>query len=144
MNEEIEPRMVLHMIKPYIVRQVRPVLEREGMKPSYGPMLMAIERNPGCSLKEISDKTCVDKAMVTRTVSALMEDGFVEDRGTESRFYSLYITGKGKVALKVVEEETDKAWASLTGTLTEEEKESWTRIMAKFWAVIASDMERKR
>ena len=64
----------------------------------------------------------------------------------EHRPYGIdrYITGKGKVALKAVKEETDKAWASLTGTLTEEERACGARIMTKFWAVIASDMERKR
>ena len=142
MNEEIEPRIVLHMIKSYIGRQVRPVLEREGMKPSYGPMLRTIERHPGCSLKDVSEKACVDKAMVTRTVSSLIEEGFAEDRGGGSRFYSLYITDKGRRALEAVKAETDKAWAGLTSTLTDEELECWGRIMSKFWAVMASDRER--
>ncbi|MBR6038568.1 MAG: winged helix-turn-helix transcriptional regulator [Candidatus Methanomethylophilaceae archaeon] len=139
MSEEIETRLILHAVRSYVGRQVRPVLDEEGLKPSYGPMLRVVKLHPGCSLKDISDKTYLDKAMVTRTASALIEEGFVENRSEESRFYSLYITEKGTDALDAVKDATDRAWSTLTGTLTEEEKECWNRVMRKFWTVIRSE-----
>ncbi len=134
-NEKIcGPRMV----KGYLDRVTGPGLEELGLSPATAPFLAVIRHNGGISLKGLSDILLVNKAHSTRTVSKLIDDGFVENRA-QGREYSLYLTDKGDKASEKAKAILDEAWSSMFKDLTPEEHETLDRIMKKIGKVIRED-----
>ncbi len=131
MKERMERDVCIHAVTTFIDRSMRAAMQDAGIKRSYGPFLMTVKCNPGCSLKEVATGLHTDKALVTRTTSELLEQGFIENTSEKSRVYSLQITEKGDKALKLIESEIDRAWGLLLEDLTEDEKEYGKRILDK-------------
>ncbi|MBO4347969.1 MAG: MarR family transcriptional regulator [Candidatus Methanomethylophilaceae archaeon] len=112
-----------------------------GLKKSYGPILMAIKMNPGCSMKDISESIHVDKALVTRTSAELMKKGLIENSNPGARQYSLHITKKGEDAFDKVDSAVSKAWGELLCDLTDDEIESGKRILNKILRTAEKGLE---
>ena len=133
----------MHAVSAFIDRRVRPAMSEAGIKRSYGPMLMAVARMPGCSQKEIAEEVLVDKAHVTRTCSELLRNGFITDSSEGSRQYSLHITKKGQDALDLVSAAVAEAWSELLRDLTDEERECGRRILRKVVATAEAGLEER-
>ncbi len=131
-------------MKNFIERRVSPISESMGLKRTHGQFLMVIYDNEGTSLKELSEDMFVDKALTTRVVRLLIANGFIVDMNEGSREYSLYLTEKGREAVKSIGEAIDGAWKELLSDLTDEERETLARIDLKIKQKLKDDMEARR
>ncbi len=131
-------------MKNFIERRVSPISESMGLKRTHGQFLMVIHDNEGTSLKELSEDMFVDKALTTRVVRLLIANGFIVDMNEGSREYSLYLTEKGREAVKSIGEAIDGAWEELLSDLTDEERETLARIDLKIKQKLKDDMEARR
>lgn len=97
---------------------------------------MTIAEVPGSSMKEVSAYLMVDKSITTRTIGALIDAGFVLNNSEDARRYSLVLTDKGKDAVKVIKDTSNRIWEELLSDLTEEEmtvfKSAVDKINSKF------------
>ncbi len=131
----------MHAVSTYIDRRIRPAMTEAGLKKSYGPILLAIKMNPGCSMKDISENIHVDKALVTRTSAELMKMGLIENSNPGTRQYSLHITKKGEDAFDKVDSAVSEAWDELLCDLTDDEIESGERILNKILKTAEKGLE---
>jgi len=139
--EKQNHNVCMHAVTAYIDRRIRPTMAEAGLKKSYGPILMAIKMNPGCSMKDISESIHVDKALVTRTSAELMKKGLIENSNPGTRQYSLHITQKGEDAFDKVDSAVSKAWGELLCDLTDDEIESGKRILNKILRTAEKGLE---
>lgn len=95
--------------------------------------LLAVCKNPGISQEQLAEHICVDKSNVTRQLTYLEKEGYVERRqsDTDRRVTLVYPTQKALAALPAVRE-TVAAWNGyLTQDLTEEELSLLSDILQK-------------
>jgi DNA-binding MarR family transcriptional regulator len=138
MDEMVCYGIALHAVDSFIDRQMRPAMEKYGIRRTYGPVLLAVRTNPGCSLKEVADLMRADKALITRVSSSLISEGFLVNSSGKPRAYSLNLTPKGRKALDIIDDELRKAWGSLTQELTAEEREALGAAISKMVAAAES------
>lgn len=88
------------------------------------PYIIVLAKNEGISQIQISREIGNDKAMSARTISRLIESGFIykEQDENDSRAYKLYLTSKGKKVLPLINQEIQKVISFITEDLSEEEK----------------------
>lgn len=136
MNWEAERHITPRAIKQYLDKKLTSKIEPLGLQGSQGPYLMTIAEVPGSSMKEVSAYLMVDKSITTRTIGALIDAGFVSNNSEDARRYSLVLTDKGKDAVKVIKDTSNRIWEELLSDLTEEEmtvfKSAVDKINAKF------------
>lgn len=86
--------------------------------------LLALEKNEGMTQIQISKDIGNDRAMSARTISKLIEGGFIYklQHEKDSRAYKLYLTDKGREVIPAIKEEIQKIIDFLTEGLSEEEK----------------------
>ncbi len=144
MDEWIDMHIGPRAMKYFIERRLTPVAESVGLKPTYGPFLMTVREKEGLSLKTLSEMMIVDKALTTRVTKRLIEGGYLEDRGVNTREYSLYLTSKGREATEKISCAIRNAWKELLCDLTDDEIECLKAIHAKIDRRVRSDMEAQR
>ncbi len=136
MNWEAERHITPRAIKQYLDKKLTSKIEPLGLQGSQGPYLMTIAEVPGSSMKEVSAYLMVDKSITTRTIGALIDAGFVSNNSEDARRYSLVLTDKGKDAVKVIKDTSNRIWEELLSDLTEEEmtvfKSAVDKINSKF------------
>lgn len=136
MNWEAERHITPRAIKQYLDKKLTSKIEPLGLQGSQGPYLMTIAEVPGSSMKEVSAYLMVDKSITTRTIGALIDAGFVLNNSEDARRYSLVLTDKGKDAVKVIKDTSNRIWEELLSDLTEEEmtvfKSAVDKINSKF------------
>lgn len=81
MDDDFEPYYTPRQCKAYIDRIVSPLLEEADLTYSNAPFIREISKNPGVSMKGLCEIMMCDKALTTRTVTVLVSNGYVEDRG---------------------------------------------------------------
>lgn len=106
-------------------------LESLGLQGSQGPYIMTVARLPGASMKAVSEYLMVDKSITTRTIGALIDDGFMMNDSKDARRYSLVLTEKGKNAAETIERISGEIWKDLLSDLTEEEMNVFKSALAK-------------
>ncbi len=131
MDEKNDIHIGPRAMKYYVDRHLTPVAESLGLKPTYGPFLMAVLENEGLSMKTMTETLIVDKALTTRVIGTLIGKGFVEDRNADSRGYSLYLTQKGRDAADKLKNAMKEVWGELLADLTDEERECLKVIHSK-------------
>lgn len=139
MNRDIKHVVGPRAFKSFIDRKMEPRLESIGIRPSYGPFILCIEDNEGISLKELSAKTYVDKALTTRVVQSLTELDIVTNLSDGARRYNLVLTEKGKNAANIVRESLRDIWGMLLKDVTEEEKIVFNKVVEKMGNVVIED-----
>lgn len=92
---------------------------------------MTVARLPGASMKAVSEYLMVDKSITTRTIGALIDDGFMMNDSKDARRYSLVLTEKGKNAAETIERISGEIWKDLLSDLTEEEMNVFKSALAK-------------
>ena len=136
MNWEAQSHITPRAIKQYLDKKLTSKIEPLGLQGSQGPYLMTIAEVPGSSMKEVSAYLMVDKSITTRTIGALIDAGFVSNNSEDARRYSLVLTDKGRDAVKVIKETSNRIWEELLSDLTEEEmtvfKSAVDKINSKF------------
>jgi len=88
------------------------------------PYLLILNENEGINQNKISKELGYDKAMSARTITKLINLGYLDRKEDEadSRAYKLYLTEKAKVIIPKVIEEIHKLVNLITRDLNEEEK----------------------
>ena len=88
------------------------------------PYIFILEKNEGITQIKLSREVGNDKAMSARTITKLIESGFVYKKQDEkdSRAYNLYVTEKAKELIPIIRAEIRELVDLITEDLTEEEK----------------------
>ncbi|MGI6211406.1 MAG: MarR family winged helix-turn-helix transcriptional regulator [Anaerovoracaceae bacterium] len=72
------------------------ILSPSGVTVRQYSLLNKIAENEGCSVKELSDATVLDRSTLARSLKPLMQAGYIEDRKKKSARNSvLYLTREG-------------------------------------------------
>lgn len=98
------------------------------------PYLFILENNEGISQNKMSKEIGNDKAMSARTITKLIELGYVykEQDEQNSRAYNLYLTEKAKEIIPGIRKEIQAMMNVVTEELTEEEMQITLRSLKKF------------
>ena len=127
------------MLKSYLDKVSAPEFELLGITPSMGMVLRVVYHHEGASMKDVSEHLRIDKAMITRVVIKLIDMGLIENNA-KGHAYSLRLTEQGIKAAERSKEIMDAAWESLLSDLTEEERETFDRIMGKISDKVRREM----
>jgi DNA-binding MarR family transcriptional regulator len=97
------------------------------------PYLFILEKNEGISQNGISRELGHDKAMSARTITKLIELGYMSKQEDErdSRAYRLYLTEKAREVMPKIHAEVAVLNRLITQDLSEEEKIITTRALSK-------------
>ena len=87
------------------------------------PYLFILEKNEGISQNKLSEEIGNDKSMSARTITKLIELGYVykEQHERNSRAYRLYLTDKAKAIMPMIHEEIQALVNLAAEELSEEE-----------------------
>ncbi len=109
------------------------VLKKYDLGSGAYPYLFTLEKNEGISQNKISREIGLDKAMSARTITRLIEQGYVykEEDERDSRAYRLYLTEKARKVIPEIHKEIEILIGLITETLTEEEKNITIRALSK-------------
>ena len=108
-------------------------LEKYKLSSGTYPFLMKLSEKEGISQNQISKELNVDKAMSARSISKLVELGYIikEDDETDSRAYKLYLTDKAKEIIPYIKD-IMKQWIEfVTEDWEEEEKDQIVKLAKK-------------
>jgi DNA-binding MarR family transcriptional regulator len=94
---------------------------------------MNLDHNEGISQNRISKEIGNDKAMSARTITKLIELGYVykKEDVNDSRAYQLYLTEEAKVIIPEMRKEIHALVDQITTDLTQEEKQITMKSLAK-------------
>ncbi|MBU3177356.1 MarR family transcriptional regulator [Clostridium estertheticum] len=97
------------------------------------PYLLMLRGNEGISQNKISEEIGCDKAMSARTITKLIDLGYIVRNKDEddSRAYKLYLTQKAKVIIPKVLYKIHKLVELITKDLNEEEKRTTINSLSK-------------
>lgn len=107
-----------------------------GLKACHASYLMEICACPGISQDKLARLICINKSNVARQAAALEEEGFIPrvPSATDKRVMELYPTEKTLALLPQISQIL-KCWENrITSTLTDEEKQQLTSLLAKMKA----------
>jgi DNA-binding MarR family transcriptional regulator len=99
------------------------VLKKYELSSGSCPYLFNLENHEGIGQNQISKKVRNDKAMSARTITKLIEQGYVFKKPDDnhSSAYNLYLTEKAKAILPAIHEEIQLILNLITEDLTPEE-----------------------
>ncbi|MBX4264699.1 MarR family transcriptional regulator [Clostridium estertheticum] len=97
------------------------------------PYLLMLRGNEGISQNKISEEVGCDKAMSARTITKLIDIGYIVRNKDEddSRAYKLYLTQKAKVIIPKVLYKIHKLVELITKDLNDEEKRTTINSLSK-------------
>lgn len=100
------------------------ILKKYGLSSGSIPYIFILEKNEGITQIKLSREVGHDKAMSARTITKLIELGFVykEQDEKDSRAYNLYVTEKAKELIPIIRAEIRDLVDLIAEDLTEEEK----------------------
>lgn len=100
------------------------ILKKYSLSSGSIPYIFILEKNEGITQINLSREVGNDKAMSARTITKLIESGFVYKKQDEkdSRAYNLYVTEKAKELIPIIRAEIRGLVDLITEDLTEEEK----------------------
>lgn len=100
------------------------ILKKYGLSSGSIPYIFILEKNEGITQIKLSREVGHDKAMSARTITKLIELGFVykEHDEKDSRAYNLYVTEKAKELIPIIRAEIRDLVDLIAEDLTEEEK----------------------
>jgi DNA-binding MarR family transcriptional regulator len=109
------------------------VLKKYDISSGSCPYLFILENHEGIGQNQISKKVRNDKAMSARTITRLIEQGYVSKKPDEnnSRAYHLYLTEKAKDILPTIHEEIQTILNLITEDLSPEEIDITMRSLIK-------------
>lgn len=124
----IKENMHFIMLNSKIFRNIQIYLDRVLKKYELSsgscPYLFVLEKNEGISQNRLSKEIGNDKAMSARTITKLIEQGYVlkKQHKRNSRAYELFLTEKAKEVIPKIHEEIKELLNLITEDLSEEEK----------------------
>lgn len=97
------------------------------------PFLLELNKNEGISQNQLSRELNVDKAMSARTISRLIDLGYVrkEEDSEDSRAYKLFLTDKARTIIPDIKDEIQRWILTITDGLDEHEKEMLTNLLER-------------
>ena len=106
-----------------------------GIGGSDHPYILCVNRFPGISQDEITDRVVVNKSNTTRTLARLEEDGYIERviNQDDKRVYNVHLTEKGKNIIPKIQEINISLEEYLFEDFTFEEKEQFENLLNKVY-----------
>lgn len=111
------------------------VLKKYDLTNGIFPYLFVLLRNEGINQNRISEEVGNDKAMSARTITKLIELGYVykEQDKSDNRAYKLYLTEKGKDIIPIINKEVQILLKLITEGLSGEENNVMTDALKKIF-----------
>lgn len=108
-------------------------LKKYGLTSGSISYIFILEKNEGITQNKLGREVGHDKAMSARTITKLIETGFVykEQDEKDSRAYNLYLTEKSKEFIPKIRGEIEDIVDLITEDLTEKEKFITTKSLKK-------------
>ncbi len=99
------------------------------------PYILCIERFPGISQDEITERVIVNKSNTTRTLSRLEEDGYIlrTNNEVDKRVLNVELTNKGKEIIAEIKTINGQLEDYLFSDFSIEEKEIFQRLLDKVY-----------
>lgn len=109
------------------------VLKDKTLTPLYHSYVLIVSKNPGISQEELANKLCINKSNVTRGLSNLEEQGYVERKvdTTDKRVLKVYPTEKMLDALPKVKAALRDWNKYLTDDIDQEEIEIFQSVLER-------------
>lgn len=128
-----------HLIKycSRIMRRTYAHLDSElkdfGVSSGCYPYLLELDEEEGINLDRISRKLNVDKALSTRAIQKLSDQGYIEKVAdqADSRAYLLYLTELGRAQVPGIREKISSWIDEITEGLSDEDKITVVRLLGK-------------
>lgn len=114
-----------------------------GMKGTHAMCIFFLSRNPqGLTSSQLAKKCSEDKSAISRAVSLLQEKGFIMP--TQKKYRDiLHLTDEGKILAEKINS-LIFSWVSSIGEgITEEEREIFYKVLARFTENISEDKSRQ-
>ncbi len=108
-------------------------------------ILMTVNENPGSSMTEISIMTGLEKSSFTRSVDILEKQGLIKRNSPKEdrRKIQLSLTGKGRKAATLIQEDFDRHLNSLITHFSENEKSDFLKSLTILSGYINNILTRK-
>lgn len=122
------------VIQRHIAAYVNAELKEDGLTYGYALFLSNISREAGCTQTDLCDQLMIDKTTTAKNIKKLESMGLIrrERDKRDQRFYHIYLTDEGEIAMKRVRTVLKQTSEILKGQMTEEQKsqaESLLRMM---------------
>ena len=106
-----------------------------GIGGSDHPYILCVNRFPGISQDEISERVIVNKSNTTRTLARLEEDGYIKRKTNEidKRIFNVELTDKGKELIPNINIINEELEDYLFSDFTKEEKENFNLLLDKVY-----------
>ncbi|MGE4321345.1 MAG: MarR family winged helix-turn-helix transcriptional regulator [Acholeplasmataceae bacterium] len=129
--------VMFHQIQKKMMEKHEKIMETYDLTKKHVPFFMILSKFPdGVTQQELSEKMHMDKGHTSRTLRELEDKGYVEKLG-ESAYKNKYkISQKGLDVQFNVKKENQEIIKTVLEVLTEEELESFERIMRKITEAI--------
>ena len=107
----------------------------EGIAPSYGDILFALDRKGTLTMQEVAKHTIKDKSTVSSVINKLESLGYIakERDATDGRYTNLILTEKAGKLRPVLFAISKKMNMKLFEGFSEEEKQTLFRLMEKLY-----------
>jgi DNA-binding MarR family transcriptional regulator len=128
------------MMKSFVDKRMKKKCEPLGITASQGPFIHEIGLNDGISLKALTAIVMVDKALTTRSVKSLIDNGFVSNSG-QGRMYSLHLTEKGKATDRKIAQAMKEVMNELLSNLNEDERRVFDTLAEKIYKKLQEDLK---
>lgn len=113
------------VIADVVARKIAPIVYRvSGLNLSQWRVIAAVADRPGCTATEVVAITPMDKGLVSRAVSTLVDRNIIDKKSSEKDGRSVYLrlTKDGEKIYREIVLELDRENASGRNTLTYEDK----------------------
>jgi DNA-binding MarR family transcriptional regulator len=127
------PAFLLAQIGGHAAAKFAERLSVLGLAPPHAGILGAINRSEGLSQQALCERLRVMPSRLVTLVDDLEQRGLVErrDKPEDRRTYALYLTEKGRNALKAIGLAAREHQEALCAALTEEEREGLARVLQR-------------
>ena len=112
-------------LKRFYENRLNTFLRDYGISSECIPYLMVLAGTDSCSLKELTERTGLDRAHTTRVMSKLIGRGYAVDTDPAGKSYAASLTAEGKALTEAIRRETAEVSASLLSCFTPEEQAQW-------------------
>lgn len=123
-NSQIFRRLQIHLDK---------ILEKYQLSSGTYPYVLNLYENEGVTQSRLASNIGHDKAMSARSITKLIELGFIEKKAdiNDCRAYSVYLTAKGKELAPKIKSDIHALSYNITAGITNKEQEITMKSLCK-------------
>lgn len=114
----------ISVIQRHMAAYVNAELKEDGLTYGYALFLSHIEKMAGCTQTDLCDHLMIDKTTTAKNIKKLESMGLIhrEKDAHDQRFYHIYLTDQGQIAVKRVRQVLRQTSEILKREMTSEQK----------------------